>query len=461
MGRKKRKRMSTWKRSICLLFAAYLAAAVAPQPLHAQTPEPRTSGLQTQSPQAVKAIKKGSVLTLGQCMSIALSTNPQTVAARNTFFAAQSRIGEAQSAYYPQAQWQTDINHFSSTTVQNQLVGGTRTNNFANFATGPSITQNIYDFGRTSSQVNSARFNSEASYQSLENVNLQIILNVKTAYYGVLQAQRNVSAAQEVVKQANQHLVQAEGFFKVGTTPKIDVINAEVTLSNAQLSLIQARNALQVSWQNLNNAMGIPDAPEYIIEDNLAYKPYPITFEYALQTAYKNRQDLKSSVSTEKAFEQSLRLANAGFYPTLSGSAGYTWSGDSLPLDHGWNVGASVVIPIFSGFLTKKQVDEATANLNASEANVKVLKQQIYLQNRQAYLNLKQAESSIATAAVGLKQAQENLDLANGRYAAGVGSNIEVTDALTTFSNAQTAYINALYSHKLAEANLENAMGVR
>ncbi len=435
----------------CLLFLACLVAAAAPQPLHAQT----------RGPQGPMAIKKGSVLTLQQCQSIALSTNPQVSAAQNTFFAAQSRIGEAQSNYYPQAQWQTDINHFSSTTVQNQLVGGTRTNNFANFETGPSITQNIYDFGRTSSQVNAARFNSEASHQGLENVYLQIVLNVKTSYYGVLQAQRNVSAARFMVTQAKQHLNQAQGFFETGTAPKIDVTNAEVTLSNAQLSLIQAQNALQIAWQNLNNAMGIPDAPEYIIEDNLAYKPYPITFDYALQAAYKNRPDLKSLLATEKASEQSLRLAKAGFDPALSGSAGYTWSGDSLPLDHGWNVGASVIMPIFSGFLTKKQVDEATANLNASSANVETLKQQIYFQNKQAFLNLKQAESSVATAAVGLRQAKENLDLANGRYAAGVGSNLEVTDALTTFSNAQTSYINALYSHKLAEANLENAMGAK
>ncbi len=445
MGR--RKRMSFWGRYVSLIFL-FLACAVAAsaQPMYSQT--------QGQGP-----IKKGAFLTLPQCLAIAQQKNPQIAAAQNGFLAAQSRIGEAQSNYYPQADWQTDVNHFSSTT-QSQLIGS-RTITSANFDTGPSITQNLYDFGRTSSQVGIARFNSEASYQNFENVDLQIDLSVKTAYYGVLQAQRNVSAAQEVVRQATQHLTQAEGFFKVGTAPKIDVINAEVTLSNAQLSLIQAKNTLQVSWQNLNNAMGVPDAPEYVIEDNLAYAPYPITFEHALKTAYKNRPDLKSFIATEKSLDQSLRFAKAGYYPTLSGNAGYNWSGERLPLDHGWSVGASLVVPIFNGFLTKKQIDEATANLDAAAANVQTLKQQVYLQNKQAYLNLKQAESSVATAAVGLKQARENLDLANGRYAAGVGSNIEVTDALTSFSNAQTAYINALYSHKLAEANLENAMGVR
>ena len=454
--------------SVCLLFLICLVAVSSASPSWAQT-----DGRQLQEP-GLKRIKPGSVLTLDKCVDIALSTNPQTAAARNTFLASQSRIAEAQSSYYPQAQWQTDITHFSSTSVAQSRLLGTRggtlgnttlglsgTTSQSNFSTGPAITQNIYDFGKTASQVSAARYNSEASRQSMENVDLQVILSVKTSYYGVLQAQRSLKAEEVVVNQANQHLKQAQGFFQIGTAPKIDVTNAEVTLSNAQLGLIQAKNALQIAWQNLDNAMGIPDAPEYEIEDNLAYKPYLITFEKAIQNAYTYRPDLKSAVAAERSEEQSVRLAKTGYYPALSGTAGYTWSGDSLPLDHGWNIGASVVVPIFSGFLTKNQVDESTANLNTAKANEEVLRQQIYLQNRQAFLNLQQAESSIATAQIGLRQAQENLDLANGRYAAGVGSNIEVTDALTTFSTAQTTYINALYSHKLAESNLENAMGVK
>ncbi len=417
-------------------------------------------------------IGKGSLLTLDDCIRIALRINPQVAAAGSTALAAQSRIGEAEAAYYPQVGWQTDYTHFStstagfasgsfSSTTQSGLTRGRLTTTQDNFQTGPSVTQNIYDFGKTASQVGVAAFNSRASRRDFENVSLGIVLTVKTAYYGVLDAQSSLDAAMKVVSQAQAHLKQAQGFFEVGTAPKIDVINAEATLSNAQLSLIKAQNAVQIAWQNLNNAMGVPDAPPFRIVNTLAYAPYPVTFEEALKKAYANRPDLKAAAARVKSSEQSLRLAGTGYYPDISGSAGYTWSGDRLHLDHGWNAGATLTVPIFSGFLTKKQVDEANANLNVAKDNEETLRQQIYLQNRQAYLNLKQAESSIATAQVGLRQAQENLDLANGRYAAGVGSNIEVTDALTTFSNAQTAYISALYSFKTAQADLENAMGIK
>jgi len=60
-----------------------------------------------------------------------------------------------------------------------------------------------------------------------------------------------------------------------------------------------------------------------------------------------------------------------------------------------------------------------------------------------------------------VRQANENLELANGRYAAGVGNPIEVTDALISLSNAKTAYIAALYDYKLSRASLEKAMGMK
>ena len=59
-----------------------------------------------------------------------------------------------------------------------------------------------------------------------------------------------------------------------------------------------------------------------------------------------------------------------------------------------------------------------------------------------------------------VRQASENLDLANGRYATGVGNPIEVTDSLVAQANARTAHVAALYNFKMAQAGLEKAMGV-
>src|SRR5208283_2875205 len=106
-------------------------------------------------------------------------------------------------------------------------------------------------------------------------------------------------------------------------------------------------------------AMGVPAAPAYTVEDSLAFNKYEITLEDALSRAMANRPDIKSLVLRTKAAEESVRLANTGYYPALTGSAAYNWEGTRFPLENEWNVGVAVSVPIFNGFLTKHQVGEA------------------------------------------------------------------------------------------------------
>jgi len=219
-----------------------------------------------------------------------------------------------------------------------------------------------------------------------------------------------------------------------------------------------------VAWLNLNTAMGVPDAPQYTIEDNLSYRPYPLTLDDATAKAFENRPDLKAAVSRREAAESGISVAQAGHYPVLSGNASYVKAGIGLApseLNDGWSAGVMVTIPLFSGFLVSHQVAEAKGNLYVLKANEEDTRQQILLQVRQAYLALRAAEASISTAELAASQAKENLDLQNGRYAAGVGSPVEVSDAFATYVQSQSTYNDALAIYKIAQATVEQAMGLR
>jgi outer membrane protein len=409
---------------------------------------------------AEEIIKKGESLNMERCKEIALKMQPAIIAAMSTADASRSRIGQAQANYYPQIDWTSNASR-TSTGTRSSFGFQTRSVIYNSYSTGLNLNQNIFDFGKTAAQVKVQRLTYNSSLSDLETVSEQIIFNVKQAYYGVLQANRNRDVAADTVKQFQQHLDQAKGFYEVGTHPKFDVTKAEVDLSNANLNLIKAENAVKIAIANLNNAMGVPDAPEYILEDNLSFQKYNITFEDAMTKAYKNRPDLMSIILKKQAAESSIKLAKKGYFPVLTGTAGYDYAGNIFPLERGWNIGATLSFPIFSGFLTKYQVEESKANLNVLTANEESLRQTVYLDIQQAYLNLKQAEDSIPTAELGVKQAEENFEIANGRYAAGVGNPIEVTDAEISLLSAKLSHIQALYDYKVSLASLEKAMGVR
>jgi outer membrane protein len=399
------------------------------------------------------------VLTLNQCIDIALKNNPTIRASMFGVDVNQSRVGEARSGYYPQV---SASGSYARVHPQPNTVIFNTPAEFDQYLTGFSLNQTILDFGKISQQVDISKYNLESSRSDLNTTQDTITLSVKQAYYGVLQARRNRDVAADVLKQFQLHLDQAKGFYDVGTKARIDVIKAEVDLSNAKLSLINAENALKIAWVTLSNVMGTTDVPEYAIEDNLSFQKYAITSEEAMARAFENRSDLKSIVAKRQAAEANISFAQSGYYPVLSGFANYNWAGQTTSsLDHYWNYGVQLTVPLFSGFLTQQQAAEAKSNLYILKANEDSLRQQVLLDVRQAYLNLQAAEASIATAELAAAQAKENLDLANGRYAAGVGSPIEVSDAFATYVAAQANYTGALSNYKIAQATIEKSMGAR
>lgn len=449
--------LSCWTKNAAGLLGLYLLVSGAPA--SAAGALPASGRTETVSPPAVTTLPSptggasSERLTLDQCIEITLRRNPNIAAAESTMNAAGTRVGQAQSAYYPQVTLAGNYTQFSPytdpTNASQDLYQGTAT-----------LTQNIFDFGKTPSQVRIQRLGHDASREDRRTVFSQVVFNVKQAYYKLLQAGKNRDVTAETVKLSQERLDQAKGFYDAGVKSRFDVTKAEVDLSNAKLARIRAENAVQIARVTLKNAMGAPDMADFSIEDTLAFQKSPLTFEESIQRAYTNRPDLKSVLARKEASRESISLARSGYYPTLTGNASVTRADSDYPPEKsGWSAGVTLTFPLFSGFLTNNQVREAKENLNVQKANEESLRQSILLDVQQAYLSLREVEDSVAVAELTVQQAQENYDIANGRYNAGVGSPLEVTDALVGLTNARVNFIAALANYKIAEAALLKAMG--
>jgi len=410
---------------------------------------------------AETSIKKGEMLELEHCIGIALKEHPGIRAAAYTLKASESRVGQAKSGYYPQLSGTASYNRIDPTNTPTGRLSTTTESVYDSYTSSVGLSQNLFDFGKTSAQVQIQSLNLDSSRSDLDQAIAQVVFGVRQSYWGLLRARRNRDVAGEVVGQYEQHLDRARGFFEVGVKPKFDVTKAEVDLSNAKLNLLKAENALRLAQVALNNAMGLPEAPDYEIRDSLAFQRVTVDLEQALRQAYDCRPDLQSILAKKKSLEETITLQKKGYYPYVTGNASYGWGGVSFLQNQGWNVGATLTIPLFSGFSTKYQVDEAWANLDVLKANEETLRQGIFLEVKQAWLNLQEAADRIVAAEIIVRQAAENLELANGRYAAGIGNPIEVTDALVAQSNAKTNFIAALYDYKMAQASMEKATGER
>jgi outer membrane protein len=424
-----------------------------------------------------QTIAAGEVLTLDKAIFIAVRNQPAIIAQAGQVKANQAKVGQAQANFYPQINVASGYSRLMpvnpNTSLTTSLAGmppgtsipsglsGRGSDAYNQYSTTAYLNLVLFDFGRTWTQVEVQKLNTEAAQYNYRNTQDQVIFNVSQAYYSLLAANHGRDVAAETVDNFRNHFERARGYYQAGMKPKYDVTKAEVDLRSAELNQIKAENLVRVGKVNLDNAMGFfnNDSVTYTVADDLGFEPFRLSQKEAVAGVYERRADFLALKKQKEAAQESIRLAQKGYMPTLNGVASYTFVGSDFPLDAGWIVGANLIIPIFSGFSTTQQVAEAKANLEVIDSNERALRLTILLELEQAYIALREAAESRRKAEVAIVQAKEGQDLALERYRSGIGTPTEVTDALVAYANAQVALISAHYEYKIAQARIERAIG--
>lgn len=404
----------------------------------------------------------GRVLSLQEAIQIALETQPQIQARLADYLAAQQRVNQALSPLLPQLTGSWTATRSQDVTVTVPLgVGSERTVFLWDTRNNSrlSLSQLLFDFGKTLAATDAAKAGAAASREDVEIQRDLIVLAVKEAYFNLLFARRLVTVNQEAVARAELNLRSAKGFYEVGTRPKFDVTRAEVDLANAQVTLIQAQNAVRLSRVALNTAMGISVSTPTEVQDILRYEAFPVAQPQLLPEALGNRPEYRQIKVRVEAAEATVRQTFRDFFPNVNGTAfvGTT----RADMNEVWELGVSLTWPIFDGGNRMARYREAKASLEGARARVRAVELAIAQEVEQAYLTLVESEERIQAARKAVESARENFRLAQGRFDAGVGTIIELTDAQLSLTQAQSTEAQALTDYRIAISRLERALGRR
>jgi outer membrane protein TolC len=444
-------------RCAVLLFLALPLVLIRP------TPAISADSAQPVQPAAPAGPQDPTVLTLDEALQLALDNHPNLKAARERIGAQGAVLGQQMAAYYPTINFnniyrtQQTPDSGSSSSSENRAAD--------TFISEGRINYTIYNFGKREGAVEAARETLHATEHNYRTTVDAVVLGVKQAYYVLLGSQAIVKVREETVKNRELLVKQARGFYEVGTRARIDVVRAESNLYNAQADLIAAQNAVKVAWVTLKNALGLRELAERPLVEEAIMTTIPYSLEQARDLAYSNRPELKSFEAQRRAQDQNIATARRGHLPDVIFDAAYGRRQDSdngvntFPLQPAWSVSLNLNIPIFDGFRTTNRVEETLRTFYVIRAQEEAQRQQVALDVESAYLRLVELQERIKANEAAAAAAKENLDLAQGRYQVGVGSIIEVTDAQTLYTDAQTTYIRALYEYKIADAQLARAVG--
>ncbi|MGB9710325.1 MAG: TolC family protein [Thermodesulfovibrio sp.] len=391
------------------------------------------------------------VYTLTDCINIALKKNPEILASKANVNKSFFKIGQARSGYFPQI----DLSLGYQRSYQEDRIPREYSKEYS---AQLGLTQTIFDFGKTSKQIQVQKQLYKATQWQDKDTVLQTIYNVKEAYYSVLKAKKQKETAKEVLKQAQKHLQLAKGFYDVGLKPKIEVTKAEVEVSNAKLNLITAEKQLTQAILNLKVAMGAVDMPEFDIKEE-DYAIRKLDENEAIKIAIETNPQLQAIRFNRKASISTEELVKKEYFPVFTASANYGYVNEDFPLNKQWSLFFKMSLPLFSGWSTKYKLSEARADTEYYSYKEISLIQQITSQIKNLFAQLKEASQKIETLNLTLKQSKENLDLAMARYEVGIGSSIEVVDAIVLYEQTNTQYWQAIYDYNVTYAQIQRYVG--
>lgn len=450
---------------------------------------------------------KGSLtMNLADCEDYMVKHSPLLKSYADLQKEQKSLVGQAKSNYFPTVYAGTGYT-IAGTQLSRGQDGYTNGNYYGINA---GVNQLIWDFGKTSAKINMTKYNYEAAGYDLSFQTAIATYNVRLAYTSVLAARANEDIEGLLVKINELNYKRTKAMFDVGLKSKIDVVNAQYNLTKAKEALLEAQNRYQTALIVLNNAMFFVDAPDYTIKDtetfnfqkNYAakneldvadrknynpnsinaeikdgailtteiekrdiiktyqFKPYTRSMPDSILVAYANRPDLKSMELVEKAAEEALKVIKRNYYPALNASAGYGFRSYNDYNATAMGIYGGVDLPNINAMNIKYQIEQGKALLDIAQNNVDQLKKNIYFQVQTDYVNVRKLEKMIPLKNDEAKQAFENFQLADGRYAVGLGNYIELQTALANYNNAQLNFVQTVFEYNQARFYMTRDMGI-
>ena len=419
-------------------------------------------------------------LRLEDCINLALKQNPTILKAREEIRRNQGVIVEVRAQAVPQVTAAGSYEAIDSHAIdQFPFSGGSGSNSFSTvfknqeqpWSAQIQVSQLVYAGGRVKAALRAAKLSDQIAALGFQSAVANTILDVRKDFYQILLDLALVDVREQSVKLLEDQLHDAQSRFDVGSVPRFNVLRAEVELENAKPPLIRAHNDLRLSKEALVKLLAIDAANQtnaftpINFDGKLVYEHRDWDLVSALEQALQRRPELLAADRQVAVARANVQVASSGYKPQASvfgnwGWHDYVFSDDPATTRDGWTLGANVSWALFDGMLTHGKVTEARAQLQEANLDYADTRRQVELEVRQAYSDYLQTLELIEAQKKTVEEAEESLRLAEARFRAGTGTQLDVLSAQTALTEARSNEIQALHDYNVAIATLERVTGM-
>lgn len=444
-----------------------------------------------------------TVMTIDDCVQYALEHNPNLKVSEERIEAARAGIGKARANYAPK--FSVGFNLYHKNNQATQVVHSTDNS----LGVTAKVSETIWDFGRTTAKIKMAKYDTQAAEYDHGYETLEVIYLVRTNYYKVLSALADLNIFEQNVRIQTLNYERTKAMFDEGLKSKIDVVNAEVNLSDAKIKLVEGQNALLNTLIDLQDSMFYQEKKPFVVtntenfnflkadykkkieESNDTKVPAPVmkknvdglvlissgiehndiiqdykltplklTKQQAVDKALELRPDFLSDKMLVKVQEESLKAIKRQYAPSVSADLSWSYTKNEHSYSSPLQVGAGIDLGSVNPYGIHYQIKEGENLLNIAKHNVNISKSTIYWDVQDNYINMRMMERKIPLMNTKVKATLENFELADGRYSVGLNNYVELQDALKNYNQAQLNFVESVLKYNIAREALLRSMGM-
>jgi outer membrane protein TolC len=332
-----------------------------------------------------------------------------------------------------------------------------------------TFSQTLFQGGKVGAGIIGARAYEEASRAQLDETRRDVTYRVSQAYLNALYAERIVDISEASQVQVNDQLHRVTLNHQVGSSADYDLLRAQVEAANQEPLVIAARNSRDIALLEVRRLVNIPaDQPVELTSGLLATPAdsLPQVDFVALDLDAAGRAAIEAARATVEFRRQAVRVYHGDYYPSLKLTSSY--GGQAYPVGtfprygdfrRDWSASLVLSMPLFDGFKTHGAVLQAQAELSRAEAQLSQTRSSVAIEIEQARAEIARARALMAARHVTVGWAERAQHLASVRYANGIATALEVSDARLALEQASVNEAQATRDYLLALAALERALG--
>ena len=410
---------------------------------------------------------KGEQWSLDSCISYAISHNLTVKSRELSVISEEIDITQAKDNFLPNvsAGAQQSFSFGRGLTAENMYAN----RNTSQFGWSVQMSVPLFQGLRNVRNLEYSKTNFRQVVEQLESAKDDITLSVIAQYLQVLYYQELYGVALEQLRLSEIELVRRKELLDAGKIPELDMLQAEAQVAQDELSAVNALNNQDLALLDLAQLLELKTTDDFEIQplnEDLSDLPLPSPQEVFERALVENHTIRASRLGVETAGKY-VKLAQSGYLPTLSFSAGFGSSyyktsgyenenfGGQMRHNLSESLGFSLNIPIFDAFSTRNSIKKAKVQQLSAQLQLSEAENQLYKAITQAHTQAIAAEKRMKSCVVAEKSTGAALAAMREKYNYGKANATEFEQDKTSYIQAVSYAVQAKYESVLRRRILQ------